>query len=316
MSRAPRRGGAPRKPARRGGSTRKPAKRQSSLDRMIQRLPVSEATLHRIATYSILTFVGAAAVGTALFFGVPQAVGVAAAEEIGRAGLRVEGIEVTGTKHMNAMTVYAVALDQQSRAMPLVDVEGVRQKLLKYGWVADAQVSRRLPDKLVINIVERQPAAVWQNHGQLMLVDADGVLLEPVAASAMPDLPLIIGDGANAEAPAYRALLEAAPALKPLVRAATWVGNRRWNLLFTTGETLALPEDDPQGALVKFAEIDGARSLLGKGWQRFDMRDPTRLVARKPGGVQAHPLDTGVAGQPIENAGDTTGSIAPGGREA
>ena len=33
-----------------------------------------------------------------------------------------------------------------------------------FGWVKDARVSRRLPDTLVIDIVERTPAALWQNQ--------------------------------------------------------------------------------------------------------------------------------------------------------
>src|SRR3546814_12866848 len=66
--------------------------------------------------------------------------------------------------------------------------------------------------------------------------------------------------------------LDAAPALRPRIRAATWIGNRRWNLLFDSGETLALPEEDAARALVKFAELDGADRLLGKGFLRFDMR--------------------------------------------
>jgi cell division protein FtsQ len=37
-------------------------------------------------------------------------------------------------------------------------------------------------------------------------------------------------------------LLDAAPALRPQVREAEWVGNRRWNLTFKTGQVLALPE--------------------------------------------------------------------------
>ena len=58
-------------------------------------------------------------------------------------------------------------------------------------------MSRRLPDTLVIDIVERQPAAIWQNNQQLSLIDADGVVLEPVRIDHMPDLPLVIGPDAN-----------------------------------------------------------------------------------------------------------------------
>lgn len=301
MSRSISRGVAPRRavqPQRRGS---RPAKR-SIIDRMIATLPVSEATLRKAATWAFMLTIGAITIAVATFFGVPQAAAVAVAEQIGKAGFRVERIEVKGAKRMSAMTVYAVALDQQSRAMPLVDLQAVRHKLLRYGWVADAQVSRRLPDKLVVNIVERTPAAVWQNHGQLTLIDRDGVLLEPVSPEAIPDLPLVIGDGANRQAPAYRALLDAAPALRPLVKAATWVGNRRWNLTFETGETLVLPEEAPRRALVKFAELDGAQTLLGKGWLRFDMRDPTKLVVRKPGEESRRSITDTTLAAPIESA--------------
>ncbi|WP_215260787.1 cell division protein FtsQ/DivIB, partial [Escherichia coli] len=94
----------------------------------------------------------------------------------------------------------------------------------------------------------------------------------------------------NLQEPAYQALLSAAPALKPRVKAATWIGNRRWDLTFDSGETLALPEDGAGAALMKFAAMDGSRPLLGRGWLRFDMRDPTKLVARKPGLNQNHAL--------------------------
>ena len=184
---------------------------------------------------------------------------------------------------MDSNTIRAVALDQPSLAMPLVDLARIRERLLAYGWVQDAQVSRRLPDTLLIHIVERTPAAIWQDHGQLTLIDASGALLDPVDRPAMPDLPLVIGPGADRQEAGYQALLATAPALKPRVKAATWIGNRRWDLTFDSGETLALPEDGAPAALLKFAQLDGARPLLGRGWIRFDMRDPTKLVARKPG---------------------------------
>jgi cell division protein FtsQ len=266
--------------------------RVSIIDRMIAALPISEVALHRVATWTITGAVIAGLGTLAVWAGVPSAIGTALAEGVGRAGFRVEQIEVTGLSRMDRMSVYAVALDQKSRAMPLVSLEDTREKLLKYGWIEDAHVSRRLPDTLLVHIVERKPTAVWQDRGRLALIGSNGVWLEPVRADAMPDLPLVIGPGANQQEAAYQKLLGAAPALRPSVKAATWVGNRRWNLTFESGETLALPEGDAAAAhaLVKFAELDGVKPLLGKGWLRFDMRDPSKLVARRPGEAEGRAI--------------------------
>jgi cell division protein FtsQ len=278
---------APARHLKRKPQAKRPAKRVGMLDRALAALPVSEETLRKAATGGILTLSLAVLIFVGSWFGIPGAVGTAVAEGVGRAGFRVDEVEVTGVKRMDYATVYAIATEQQSRAMPLVDIGKVRERLLDYGWIAEARVARRLPNTLVIDVVERSPAAIWQNNGQLMLIDAAGVLLEPVSPSAMPPLPLVIGDGAYAEAPAYQRLLEAAPALKPRIRAAVWIGDRRWDLLFESGERLQLPEGEApaRNAVAKFAELDGKDRLLGRGYVRFDMRDPAKLVVRLPGSV-------------------------------
>ena len=272
-----------KRPTNRGRPTNR-KKKASILDRILAHVPLSHVALRRIATWTIvLVALGGVYVAGAVT-GANAAIGNALAEQVGKAGLRVEQIEVRGVKRMDVTTVYAVALDQKSRAMPLVDLNLVRDRLLQYGWVQDAHVSRRLPDTLLIRIVERSPAAVWQDQGQLSLIDRDGVYLEPVSRDAMPDLPLVIGPGADRQEPALQTLMAAAPALKPKVRAATWVGNRRWDLLFDTGETLSLPEgeDEAAKALKLFAEKDGTSKLLGSGYVKFDLRDyPNRMTARK-----------------------------------
>ena len=278
MSRTIKRGPPPRRPV-----VKKKVQKQSLGDRLLARVPVSQETLQKAATWSILGMVGAAAIGAALWAGVPAMAATAAAEGVGRAGFRVEQLEITGLKRMDRMSVYAVALDQQSRALPLVDLAEVRAKLLRYGWIADAHVSRRYPDTLLVDVVEREPAAVWQDQGQLSLIDKAGVLLEPVDPARMPDLPLVIGPGAHRQEASYQRLMAAAPSLRGKVKAAAWVGNRRWDITFESGETLALPQENAAAALMKFAEMERDRALLGKGWLRFDLRDPTRLVARKPG---------------------------------
>jgi cell division protein FtsQ len=216
---------------------------------------------------------------------IPQLVGGTLGESVGEAGFNLKHVEVKGADHVRQLDVYNIAFDQPSTAMPLVDLEGTRQRLLQFGWIRDARVSRRLPDTLVVDIVERRPAAIWQNNQRLALIDMDGVVLEAVRLDAMPDLPLLIGPAANLQAAALARLTQAAPNLRPAMAGASWVGGRRWDLRFQTGEVLALPEGEAAArkALTRFASMDRSVQLLGKGYVRIDMRDPKRMLVRLPG---------------------------------
>jgi cell division protein FtsQ len=282
----------------------KPAKRKSGMfSRLIASVPVSARAVERATTAIVLTVAVGGIAAIAVMLDVPHKIGIAAGEAVGRAGFSVKHIDVTGIDRMDRTSVYAVALDQQSIAMPLVDLEGVRQKLLQYGWVADARVSRRLPDTLAIEIVERKPAAVWQHSQQLTLVDAKGVALEPVSLNAMPNLPLVIGPDANVQATALTALMNHAPQLKPVLDGAMWIGDRRWDLKFQSGETLMLPEGEAAAvaALKKFAELDAAQRLLGRGMARFDMRNPDQMAVL-PGAKKASLAAPSSTDKPIDPA--------------
>lgn len=259
-------------------------RRQTRLDRIIAMIPISGETLSRLLTGIVVLLAGGVLWLVAEFFGLPAMAGQEAAALAARSGFQVAKVEVQGLKRMDEMPVYTLALDEMDRSMLSVDLAALRQRVMTLGWVKDARVTRRLPGTLVINIVERDPVAVWQHEGKLSLIDVNGVVLEPVDGRAMPDLPLVVGPDANRETRALGQLMEAAPALKPLLAGATWVGNRRWDLRFQSGETLALPEGNAAAAaaLMKFAQLDGVNRLLGRGIVRFDMRDPTRFVLRLP----------------------------------
>ena len=283
-------------------------KRQSWIDKLIEHLPVSEATLQRMASWTIVGIFGAILIGIAIYLGLPEVARQQAADIAARAGFEVEKVEVRGVERMDELPVYNIALGQVDRSMLSLDLPHVRAEMLKLGWVKDARISRRLPDTLVVDIVERDPVAVWQHDGQLHLIDVAGVVLQSVSASAMPDLPLVVGPNANRQTAGLNKLMENAPALKPMLAGATWVGNRRWDLRFQSGETLSLPEGDTQSAsaLVNFARMDGVNRLLGRGIVRFDMRDPDRFVLRLPQGrVEEKPIEaaTSAAAQPIGEEG-------------
>jgi cell division protein FtsQ len=273
-----RRGASSRARSRKGGS------RVSVPKKLAGKLPVKEAQANRLAGWAFGLFALAVTGAALVALDVPTKVGIAAGEAVGDAGFRVRSVDVQGIRRMDPRPVYEIALDQKTTAMPLLDVAAIRQRLLEYGWIKDARVSRRFPDTLVIDIVERKPAALWQDEDRLTLIDAEGVVLDRAPVSQMPDLPLLIGKGANSRAMSLDRLLSHAPALKAQLVSATWVGERRWDLSFQSGETVALPEGDQAAtsALTRFARMDKSAGLLGRGILRFDLRIPGKMTVRLP----------------------------------
>lgn len=276
---------------RRGGGAgkRKAAPRVQVSSKITNKLPVGHARVNRWAAAAFGLFLALIAAVVLVALDIPAKAMNAAGEAVGDAGFRVSRVDVTGIRNMDSAPVYQIALDQKTMAMPLVDVHAIRRQLLRFGWVKDARVSRRLPDTLVVDIVERQPAALWQDKSRLALIDSEGVVLDRVPVDQMPDLPLLIGAGANLREQELNRLLDTVPTLKPQLVSATWVGNRRWDLKFQSGETVALPEGEPaaQAAIAKFAELDKTTGLLGRGLVRFDLRFPDKMIVRLPRAIEA-----------------------------
>ena len=254
----------------------------------------ASAGVGKLAAFGFTGFVVLMGAAAAIALDIPAKAMVGAGQAVGSAGFTVDGYQIAGLRHMDRKLVDAVVIDELRRAaittggtkpaQPLVDVAGIRARLLQFGWVKDARVSRRLPDTLVIDIVERRPAALWQDRQRLALVDGEGVVLDRVAIDKMPDLPLLIGPGANLKARELNRLLGEVPALQAQLASATWVGRRRWDMAFQSGETIALPEGEgaARAALVKFANMDRSNGLLGRGLVRFDLRVPGKMIVRLP----------------------------------
>jgi cell division protein FtsQ len=288
---------------RRGGSARarKPARPAAK-----KPLPAARARANKVAGLAFTGFLLAIGVVVLVALDIPAKAERTAGAAVGRAGFIVRGYQIVGLDHMDRRLVDDVVTDELRQAaekagagkapQPLVDVSAIRERLLQFGWVKDARVSRRLPDTLVIDIVERTPSGLWQNKGQLALIDREGVVLDRVPVNKMPDLPLLIGPGANVHSEELDRLMTAVPTLKPQLASAAWVGRRRWDLSFQSGETVALPEGDAaaRSALQKFAKADRSTGLLGRGIVRIDLRIPGKMIVRLPR-APGEPI----AGEPI-----------------
>jgi cell division protein FtsQ len=73
-----------------------------------------------------------------------------------------------------------------------VDIETLRRRLLQDPWIAEANVSRRLPSTMSIEIKERKAAALVA-LGETFLAARDGSIIKRLDQGDPVDLPLVTG---------------------------------------------------------------------------------------------------------------------------
>ena len=246
-------------------------------------LPVERRVLIRRTVIGFVLLLVAAGIVAAALAGVPQRLWAGTLAASARGGFEVHQIDVTGNRELSRLDIIGAAFRDPSSAMLTTDLAAMRARLLALPWVADASVSRRLPDGIAISIVERRPIALWQFNRRFKAIDGTGRELTGDRLDRFATLPVVIGPGANLRVREALALLAKQPRVAARVAGATLVSNRRWDLKFTRGEQLMLPEDGADAALAHFARMDASGDgLLGRGFDRFDMRLPGKMIVRGP----------------------------------
>ncbi len=209
-----------------------------------------------------------------------QAVGDGAVALTVRLGLRVEEVLVDGRNRTAPDDLLAAIAVSRGDPILSVDLEEARLALEELPWVSRAQIARRLPDTLLVEVGERRPMAIWQLDHRLRLIDADGVVLAEDGLEAFDHLPLVVGADAPSHATSFLAQVAETQALAGRVHAAVRVGERRWDLRLANGVTVQLPEDGVASALTKLERLHDEAAVLDRDVVVIDMRLPDRAFIR------------------------------------
>ena len=120
--------------------------------------------------------------------------------------------------------------------------------------------------------------AALERGGDFILIDQQGRQVRTVDPNYYGYLPLIAGAGAPDQITALSLLLQEVPVIGRRVRAAVWVGERRWNLTLDNMVEVQLPEEDAASALKLLAELDASQKLLSRDVKSIDLRLADRMV--------------------------------------
>ncbi|MDB5432884.1 MAG: ftsQ [Caulobacter sp.] len=224
-----------------------------------------------------------------------QSIANGIADETAAVGFRVKDVHVQGASAMASADILRAAGITPGQPILTVNLAEVRARLLAVGWVKEVRVVRLLPDTLVLAVTERTPMAVWQHGGQTLVVDLDGKTVREADPGRFPDLPLIVGAGADEAAPTILGELAQRPWLKPRLEALVRVDGRRWDLKMKDGTLVQLPAVGEDSALVQLEQLNERQRILDLGFARIDLREPNQVVVRQREGATAPPVTKPVA---------------------
>ena len=201
------------------------------------------------------------------------------------AGFVVEKIDVMGEGRLNERDIRLAAQIQTGSYFFGVDLDAARDRTESLPWVDRAVVRRLWPNRIVVQIVETKPYALWQNEGRLHLLAETGALIVPVEAmdSVPTGLRTYIGANAPVAAQSMEAMLAPYNEIWQRVESLVQFPSGRWDLHLENNMIVKLPAQDVETAVQRLAKLDRDTFILSRDVGAIDLRLPDRIgLSAKP----------------------------------
>lgn len=202
----------------------------------------------------------------------------------GIVGQAADDIEISGLeKHDSSLVLEAMQIRPGGSLFGFSPDEG-KKRLEALDWVLSAAVRREFPNRLLVSLVERQPFAIWQIDGNFRVIDRTGVVMAGIDPSKLDGVLTVTGAKANEAVGELVNQLEALPDLRMKLRAASRVGQRRWNLYLEGGTKILLPAESGGREFGKALALAQSNGLLSGAAAEIDLRVPgfMRISAAVP----------------------------------
>jgi cell division protein FtsQ len=200
---------------------------------------------------------------------------------------------VRGCREVTEKEVLRLGSVTSSQSLLALNEEAILRRITANPWIKTATIGRELPDRLVLQIVERSAVAVIRQDANLYLMDREGVIFKKLGKNDEIDLPVLTGlyvQGKLNEPLLKSALrllgdLSVSKSYPTLERISEIQGNEVLGLTVFTdnGLCLVLGFDGYGDKLQRLSPIleDLERRPLGGGFFRIDLRNPLKVTVSR-----------------------------------
>jgi cell division protein FtsQ len=189
------------------------------------------------------------------------------------AGFGISSVHLAGNRRTPPATILAALGFEPGQSIFKANVHDARERLMQLEWVAEADVSRRYPDSISVQIVEKRPYALWQAADGLHVIERSSKPISFARAEDYPHLPVFVGDMPQGGANLVEAIAQHR-AVVARVKAMQRVSGRRWNLILDDGVVVKLPEEGWRQQLDALDHLIVDKSVLERDIAEIDLRSP------------------------------------------
>lgn len=112
---------------------------------------------------------------------------------ISRSYFEIKEISVRGLKELTEKDVLELADIKPAQNLLAINTDAVIHRVTANQWVKNVYIGRELPDKLVLEVQERNPLALVKQASDFYLMDGEGFVFKKLGKGDEVDLPIFTG---------------------------------------------------------------------------------------------------------------------------
>jgi cell division protein FtsQ len=106
---------------------------------------------------------------------------------------RIKNTVIKGCRELTEKDVLKLAAINPSQTIFAINIKAMARRISSSPWVRNVAISRQLPDRLVVEVEERIPLALFKISEDFFLLDKDGMFFKKLTADDDVDVPVLTG---------------------------------------------------------------------------------------------------------------------------
>ena len=196
-------------------------------------------------------------------------------------GFFIKNVDIKGINHLNQKDILKTINYYNKKNIFNVNLKNIYNEIKQNTWVEEVSIKKIYPNTLKIDLIEKEPIAIWQNKSAYHLITKNGeIILEANLNNFKKHLPIIIGKNAHKNVYSILQILNIDKNLTTNIWSLTFVNERRWDIHFNQGLTIRLPSTSVKEAWEKIILLSEKFNILSLDLTELDLRSSNNVLGK------------------------------------